>query len=164
MKRRMLERRMYHVLNITIQQENDAKLPYYGPIARGWLGHALSKDPVLRRYFFKNRDLDVRPYFLWTDHSGSRVTIHLSMLGNIPREGIEAILNAISEMDVGHLGGINAEIERISMVSRYFRIPEIDDYVSLNFVSPTAVMREGRPAHHPSLGEVIKALLRSANR
>ena len=77
----VLLRKRYYELIVKIKQDRAAKLPYYGPLVRGWLGDALYTDKTLYSVLFKNPSIDVRPFFFCTAKERDEIRLNMRFMG-----------------------------------------------------------------------------------
>ncbi|GEM_PF-4293393 len=121
-------------------------------------------DTELWSTIFRNKNVDVRPYFLYTTHDGRRVEANLNFLGF----GERKISNLATEMNKKlrtHIGGINAELIEIYSRKMKFERIELEDKLTLRFRSPIALMSEtGNISLLPQASQVLTGLTRSVNR
>ncbi|MEM4293988.1 MAG: CRISPR system precrRNA processing endoribonuclease RAMP protein Cas6, partial [Thermoplasmata archaeon] len=154
----------YFQLNLEITQKSPCQLPYYGPMVRGWMGDAFYHDKKLMERIFKNPDVDVRPYFHYTISNGNVHIVNLSFIGDAKRYA-RKIVEALAEKHTSHIGGVPAVIKLIKYEERYFEPLAPSQEIKIRFVSPTSLVEDGKILFHPpSLGLILKAILRSVNR
>lgn len=158
-----LLKKPYYSLKITLFQNQEAKLPYYGPIARGWLNDALHRDEEIKNLIAKNPNVDVRPYFLFTNHKNREVYINLNMIG-FSRRFIKDIVKLLGEKVESNLGGVDCSIKNVSYSEKQLVIPELDNHIRLIFSSPTAIFQEEQQYFAPSLDGLVAGIVRSYNR
>ncbi len=153
----------YSKFTIHFVQKKEAKLPYYGPIIRGWIGSKLYKNKKLFKSVFKPEYTDVKPYFLYTQHSGKNIYATLSFLGE-PKSFIAEVSKTLSSEFVTNIGGIPAKIEKIEYSLEDFIGIEVDDKLKIKFISPTSIESQVYTNIVPSLEDILNATVRSANR
>ena len=158
-----LLKRDYHHLTLTIKQKREAKLPYYGPLIRGWLGDAFYRSDILSGVIFKNPNIDVRPYFFYTEKDEDCVLTHLMLMG-FSEHFIREMVEVLGKKAHSHLGGVNCVIDGISFRRVSFSDKKIKKRFKIEFLSPTALFKGDSPSPAPPLDMVLRALVRSVNR
>jgi len=153
----------FYSMNILIHQKKEATLPYYGPIARGWLGDALHDNKELWEILFKNRHVDVRPYFFYTNHSGENVELNFEFIG-FSKMFIKEMIHSMESKVKSHIGGIDCEIKGIRIVQRKMSPLNITKRVRVKFISPVALEKNGNLQLTPTLNDIITSIVRSVNR
>jgi hypothetical protein len=153
----------YYSLKITLLQDRETKLPYYGPIARGWLNDALHRDEEIKNLIAKNPNVDVRPYFLFTRHKNREVYINLNMIG-FSKKFIKDIIKLLGEKVEGNLGGVDCSIKNISYSEQQLIPLDLDTSIRITFSSPIAIFQEEQQHIVPTLDNLIAGIVRSYNR
>jgi CRISPR-associated endoribonuclease Cas6 len=152
----------YHRVDILLKQQSTARLPYYGPVVRGWLRDALHQDEYLWKVLI-NHGVDVNPFFLSTSHKNRYVSVTLWFMGF--SEGfIKDIVVSLGSKIESHIGGVDCVIERISYKEEKITTLKIDKRFRIEFKSPTALQKEHRQELVPELSEIVRAITRSSNR
>lgn len=152
----------YSTFTIHFVQDREANIEYYGPIIRGWIGKRMRNTPLFES-IFKPKNTDVKPYFLFTKHSGRHIWAVLSFLGE-PKSFISEISKTLSSEFVTNLGGVPARIENIGYSLHTFVGVDIKEEVKIRFLSPTYLEKYGSPQIAPSFEDIMEATVRSANR
>lgn len=158
-----LLKRSYYELNLRIKQDREARLPYYGPIVRGWLGDAFYRDKMLLSVLFKNPDIDVRPFFFYTSKEGDIIMVNLRFVG-FSEHFIKEVVVSLGEKEVSHLGGVDCRVEGIRYKERGFSSKMIEKRFRVDIISPIALFEEEEMQAAPSLKAIIRALVRQANK
>ena len=153
----------FQSLKITVKQEKPTKLPYYGAIARGWLGDALYPHKELWKLLFKNPYVDVRPYFLYTTHFNRTIVITINLLGFSSRL-TKDLVDALSSKVEGHFGGLSSRIENIYYFEDNFEYLNLNKEFKITFSTPVSITTNERMHIAPSLNDIVKSLVRSANK
>ena len=155
--------RSYYELKLRIKQDEVAKLSYYGPLVRGWLGDALYRDKILSSVFFKNPDVDVRPFFFYTAKEGNLVTVNLRFMG-FSEHFIKELVVSIGKKFESHLGGVACHVEEISYEEKKFPSKPIGSRFRIDLISPSAFFEKEDMQVLPALKMVTRALVRQANK
>jgi CRISPR-associated endoribonuclease Cas6 len=152
----------YHHVDILLKQQSTARLPYYGPVVRGWLRDALHQDEYLWKILI-DHGVDVNPFFLSTSNKNRYVSVKLWFMGF--SEGfIKDIVASIGSKVESHLGGVDCMIERISYREEKITPLKIGERFRIVFNSPTSLQKEHRQELVPELDEIVRAIIRSSNR
>lgn len=158
-----LLKREYYELILKIRQEKEAKLPYYGPLVRGWLGDAFYQDRMLSSVLFENPSIDVRPFFFYTTKKGNIIIVNLQFMG-FSEHFIKEIMFLLSNKAKSHIGGVNCKVEGISYKEKFFQPKDINKRFKVNFITPSALFERGEIQKVPFFESFMKALIRSANK
>ncbi len=153
--------RGYYEIELRIKQEREARLAYYGPVVRGWLGDAFYRDKMLSSVLFKNPEIDVRPFFFYTTKEKEIITVNLRFMG-FSEHFIKDVVLALSDKVESHLGGVACRVEGIRYDERGFSLKEPGR--RFRFISPVALFDSGELQVVPALRAIIKALVRQANK
>lgn len=154
----------YFQLTLEISQKTPSKLPYYGPLVRGWMGDAFYYHEDLMEKIFKNPDVDVRPYFHYTISNGNTHIVNILFIGYATRY-VRKIVEALAEKHNSHIGGIPAVIKLIKYEERHFELLASSEEIEIRFISPTTLLEYGKILYRPpSLELLLKAILRAVNR
>lgn len=152
-----------HKLTIELIQKKPAKLPYYGPIARGWLGSILCDDPDLRDLFFKCPQVDVRPFMMHTTHENNCVKVNVTLIG-YGKQFLVDIITHLNEHVHTHLGGVDAKITNLHYEPFRTHIVREKKRYTMQFKSPIHLEKKGHTTPVPSLPDLVRNLNRSINR
>jgi len=150
-------------MSILIAQKKRTNLPYYGPIARGWLGDALYENKELWEVLFKNPHVDVRPYFFYTYHYDESIELHFEFIG-FSEIFIKELAQSLESKIESHIGGVDCEIKNIRIAQKKMSPLDIDRRFRLKFVSPLALERDGNLQLSPNLNDIFASIVRSVNR
>ncbi|MFQ6128654.1 MAG: CRISPR system precrRNA processing endoribonuclease RAMP protein Cas6 [Thermoplasmata archaeon] len=153
----------YYSLEVVVEQVTDALLPYYGPIARGWLSNTLHADPEVWGLLVRNPYVDVRPYFLSTSHDGRTIRVRLNLMG-YGKKFARRVVDLLGSRVEGNLGGVECRVKRISYEERNIVVSQLGREIEVEFLTPTALMSDGRRRLAPTLADVIAALVRGCNK
>ncbi|MEM2944698.1 MAG: CRISPR system precrRNA processing endoribonuclease RAMP protein Cas6 [Methanomassiliicoccales archaeon] len=153
----------YFSVIISLVQESEASLTYYGPMVRGWLGDALNEHILLREAIFKNPHVDVRPYFLFTKHSGNCIEVNLKFIG-FSRSFLKDLIQSLESKTEGHLGGIPCKIRGIKLSEERMHPLTLGKRVRIDFSSPLALEKGGDLLLIPTMNDIVRSLIRSVNR
>ena len=152
----------FYEVKVSIRQEQTAKLPYYGPILRGWLKDSVYKNKELVKKLYPDK-IDVPSFFMYSSHSGSEIEGYLNFMGYSERM-IKDIVTGLSDKLHGHLGGMNCKITGVSYEKRKFKKLKLNNKIKIKFITPTALYSKDTMSIMPQLKDVLKAVVRSTNR
>lgn len=158
-----LLRKRYYELIVKIKQDRAAKLPYYGPLVRGWLGDALYTDKMLYSVLFKNPSIDVRPFFFYTAKERDEIRLNMRFMG-FSVHFVKELVLSLSKNVESHLGGVPCRIEALSYEEKEFASNALERKIRVNFISPSALVDGDTISVVPSLPQVTRALVRQANK
>jgi len=154
----------YKTLKYVIEQDKTAKLPYYGPIARGWLGTAIYDNVELKDQIFCNPSLDVRPFFIYTSHRKNQVTVCLTLLG-FSESKINSFVKTLTINLKGHFGGINCRVRSLKLESNKLEPYTVTgNRLTIGFPTPVALYKNNKIIAVPKLRHIVEFLTRSVNR
>ena len=152
----------YHHVDILLKQQSTARLPYYGPVVRGWLRDALHQDEYLWKVLI-DHGVDVNPFFLSTSHKNHYISVTLWFMGFSERFIKDIVVSLGSKVE-SHIGGGDCVIERVSYKEGKITPLKIGKRFRIDFKSPTALQKEHRQELVPELDEIVRAIIRSSNR
>ncbi len=161
MKNKIFNKEFYEI-KISIKQQSTAKLPYYGPLLRGWLKDSIhgNKELLERLYSCK---VDVPAFFMYSSHRACDIGCYLNFMGYSERM-IKDVVIALSGKLSGHLGGVNCKITGASYEKRKFEKIKIDNKIKFKFITPIALYSQNTLNIMPELKDILKSVVRSTNR
>ncbi len=153
--------RPFYEIAVKIEQKSEAKLPYYGPILRGWLRDAIYKNKQLLEIL--NLGIDVHPFFAYSSHKGNTIEYYLNFMG-FTEKITKDIVVALSDKASSHLKGVDCKIVEISYKKKGFEKINLGNKFKVKFITPTAIYSGSKINIAPSLNDILKSTVRSANR
>jgi len=151
-------------LDVILRQEDECHFPYYGPVARGWLGSALSNNIHLYNEMFKDKNKDVRPFFMYSEVIGKRdISIKINFIGRKERE-IEEIIKVLERKRESFLAGKRARIVRLRYNEKKFRMVKNSSRNRIDFKTPIKINYQKNSQLLPDFISILKSLIRSVNK
>ncbi len=157
----LLSKSIHHI-SFFVELNSSSRLPYYGPVLRGWLGSRLFDSKELW-VAFRNQNIPFRPYFFYTSQGKSGVFIHFLFLEDL-EELAEKMIKHLLTISELHVAGVDAEIKEVKLIRESFEKAPSSKYIKMQLLSPTTLYKEGKPRLYIELQLILDSLVRSINR